>query len=90
MKQSSCVIPDAKLREELKVSIARKLVPEYRYFYEKYLQFLREERNIEMVMRFKPDNLENYLSDLFHGTLIHCGSSSASFSMCISLGCVRN
>ncbi|XP_023640564.1 exocyst complex component EXO70H1 [Capsella rubella] len=90
MKQSSCVIPDAKLRDELKVSIAKKLVPEYREFYSKYLPTLSQERNIEMLVRFKPDNLENYLSDLFHGTPILSGSSSLSSSSCISLGCVRN
>ncbi|CAH2058733.1 unnamed protein product [Thlaspi arvense] len=94
MKQSSCVILDAKLRDEFKVSIAKKLVPEYREFYEKYSPTLRQERNIEMLVRFKPDNLGNYLSDLFHGTPILSGSSSSSSYMssssCISLGCVRN
>ncbi|RID67297.1 hypothetical protein BRARA_D02384 [Brassica rapa] len=89
MKQSSCVILDAKLRDEFKVSIARKLVPEYKEFYQKYLPMLREEINIEMLVRFKPDNLENYLSDLFHGTpmLSDSSSSASSSSMCISLGC---
>ncbi|CAL9236169.1 unnamed protein product [Arabidopsis halleri] len=91
MKQSSCVITDAKLRNELKVSIAKKIVPEYREFYGKYLPTLSKERNIEILVRFKPDNLENYISDLFHGTPILSGSSSSlSSSSCISLGCVRN
>ncbi|KAL0720763.1 hypothetical protein Bca4012_035362 [Brassica carinata] len=95
MKQSSCVIEDAKLRDELKVSIARKLVPEYREFYEKYLPMLRQDRNIEMLVSFKPDNLENYLSDLFHGTAIISGSSqsassSLSSSSCCSVGCVKD
>ncbi|CAF1809427.1 unnamed protein product [Brassica oleracea var. botrytis] len=49
LKQSSCVIVDAKLRDELKVSIVKKLVPEYREFYEKYLAMLRQDRNIEML-----------------------------------------
>ncbi|XP_010509024.1 PREDICTED: exocyst complex component EXO70A1-like [Camelina sativa] len=90
-KQSSCVITDAKLRDELKVSIAKKIVPEYREFYGKYLPTLSQERNIEMLVRLKPDNLENYLSDLFHGRPILSGSStSLSSSSCISLGCVRN
>ncbi|KAL1191582.1 Exocyst complex component EXO70H1 [Cardamine amara subsp. amara] len=92
MKQSSCAIPDAKLRKELKVSIAKKLVPEYREFYSKYLPTLSKDRNIEILVRFKPDNLENYLSDLFHGTPIVSSSSSSmsSSSSCISLGCVTN
>ncbi|KFK36832.1 hypothetical protein AALP_AA4G177100 [Arabis alpina] len=92
MKQSSFVIPNAKLRDNLKVSIAKKLVPEYREFYEKYLPTLRQERNIEILVRFKPENLENYLSDLFHGTplLTDYSSSALSSSSCISLGCVRS
>ncbi|KAJ0246946.1 Exocyst complex component EXO70H1 [Hirschfeldia incana] len=75
MKQSSRVVPDAKLRDELKVSIAKKIVPQYREFYRKYLPMLGQERNIEMLVRFKPDNLENYISDLFHGTPILASSS---------------
>ncbi|KFK34771.1 hypothetical protein AALP_AA5G191600 [Arabis alpina] len=91
MKQSSRVVSDAKIRDELKVSIARKLVPEYREFYRKYLPMLGQERNIEMLVRFKPDNLENYISDLFHGTPIlgfSSFSSSSSSSSRKSLRCV--
>ncbi|ESQ44941.1 hypothetical protein EUTSA_v10010195mg [Eutrema salsugineum] len=91
MKQSSRVVPDAKLRDELKVSIAKKLVPEYREFYRKYLPMLGQEKNIEILVRFKPDNLENYISDLFHGTPILSSSSfssSSSSSSWMSLGCV--
>ncbi|WZY91981.1 hypothetical protein YC2023_064310 [Brassica napus] len=95
LKQSSCGIVDAKLRDELKVSIVKKLVPEYREFYEKYLPMLRQDRNIEMLVSFKPDNLENYLSDLFHGTPMLSGSShstSASLSSpsCFSIRCVKH
>ncbi|KAL0652613.1 hypothetical protein Bca4012_095304 [Brassica carinata] len=88
MKQSSRVVPDAKLRDELKVSIAKKLIPEYREFYKKYLPMLGQERNIEMLVRFKPDNLENYISDLFHGTPILASSSvsSSSSTSWMSLG----
>ncbi|CAH8359053.1 unnamed protein product [Eruca vesicaria subsp. sativa] len=92
MKQSPCVIEDAKLRDEIKVSIARKLVPEYREFYEEYLPTLRQKSTMEMLVNFKPDNLENYLSDLFHETEIISGSShhSASCSSCCPIGCVKN
>ncbi|KAG2328942.1 hypothetical protein Bca52824_000122 [Brassica carinata] len=91
MKQSSRVVPDAKLRDELKVSIAKKLVPEYREFYRKYLPMLGQERNIEMLVRFKPDNLENYISDLFHGTPILASSSiSSSSSSWMSFGRVSS
>ncbi|CAH8359217.1 unnamed protein product [Eruca vesicaria subsp. sativa] len=91
-KQSSRVVQDAKLRDGLKVSIAKKLVPAYREFYRKYIPMLGQERNIEMLVRFKPDNLENYISDLFHGTPIlassSVSSSSSSSSSWISLDCV--
>ncbi|CAH8389694.1 unnamed protein product [Eruca vesicaria subsp. sativa] len=80
MKQSSRVVPDSKLRDELKVSIARKIVSQYREFYRKYLPMLGQEKNIEMLVRFKPDNLENYISDLFHGTPILSSSSVSSTS----------
>ncbi|XP_013635220.1 PREDICTED: exocyst complex component EXO70A1-like [Brassica oleracea var. oleracea] len=95
LKQSSCVIVDAKLRDELEVSIVKTLVPEYREFYEKYLPMLRQDRNIEMLVSFKPDNLENYLSDLFHGTPMlsgssHSASASLSSTSCFSIGCVKH
>lgn len=66
-KQSAWTVPDPKLRDEIKVSIAQKLVPAYRQFYEScYVAILNEERNLEILVRFSPDNLGNYLSDLFH------------------------
>lgn len=67
-KQRSWVVPDPKLRDEIKVSIARKVVPAYREFYDGYLGILGVEKNLEVLVRFSPDNLGNYLSDLFHGT----------------------
>ncbi|KAK3011890.1 hypothetical protein RJ639_012916 [Escallonia herrerae] len=78
-KQTSWVVADGKLRDELKVSIAKKLVPVYREFYDTHLIQLRGEKNLEVLLRFAPDNLGNYLSDLFHGTSIS-GSSSSSLS----------
>ncbi|OIT40755.1 PREDICTED: exocyst complex component EXO70A1-like [Nicotiana attenuata] len=68
-KQKSWVVPDGKLRDEIKVSIARKLVPAYRDFYDYYMIVLSGEKNLEVLVRFSPDNIGNYLSDLFHETL---------------------
>ncbi|CAL5322418.1 unnamed protein product [Camellia sinensis] len=79
-KQMSWVVPDRKLRDEIKVSIAKKLVPAYRKFYDTYLITLSGERNLEVLVRFSPDNLGNYLSDLFHGTAVSGSSSSSSSS----------
>lgn len=80
-KQSSWVVPDPKLRDEIKVSIARKLVPAYREFYDSsYLAILSVENNLEVLVRFSPDNLGNYLSDLLHRTVEVSGNSSPSSS----------
>ncbi|KZV24700.1 protein binding protein [Dorcoceras hygrometricum] len=80
-KQRSWVVPDSKLRDEIKVSIARKLVPAYREFYDSYMTVLRKESNdFEVLARFSPDNLGNYLSDLFHDTAVFVHSSSSTQS----------
>lgn len=75
-KQKSWIVEDGKLRDDLKVSIAQKLVPTYQEFYDTYLVTLSEEKNLELLVRFSPDDLGNYLSDLFHGTSTSATSSS--------------
>ncbi|XP_022764291.1 exocyst complex component EXO70H1-like [Durio zibethinus] len=80
MKQISWIVPDGKLRDELKVSIARKLVPAYREFYETHLVTLSGEKNLEVLVRIAPDDLGNYLSDLFHGTPVSFTLLSSSHS----------
>ncbi|XP_022748020.1 exocyst complex component EXO70H1-like [Durio zibethinus] len=85
MKQILWIVPDGKLRDELKVSIARKLGPAYREFYETYLVTLSEEKNLEVLVRIAPDDLGNYLSDLLHGTPF---SSSSLLSSPHSRGCL--
>ncbi|KAB5544220.1 hypothetical protein DKX38_012332 [Salix brachista] len=69
-KQASSVVPDMKLRDELKVSIAKELIPAYREFYDTHRMALKKENNFEMFVRFTPDDLENYISALFHGTAL--------------------
>ncbi|WMV32267.1 hypothetical protein MTR67_025652 [Solanum verrucosum] len=71
-KQSSWVIPDPKLRDRVKISLASKIISIYQAFYETY----RGELDIETesIIRFAPDDLQNYLSDLFHGA---CFSDSS-------------
>ncbi|PHT46801.1 hypothetical protein CQW23_15959 [Capsicum baccatum] len=64
-KQSSWVIPDPKLRDEVKISLAKKIVSAYRPFYEKHVGSVG---GVESIVRFAPDDLQNYLSDLFYGT----------------------
>ncbi|XP_022941770.1 exocyst complex component EXO70H1-like [Cucurbita moschata] len=75
-KQTSWRVEDGKLRDELKMCIARKVVPRYREFYEGCAETVGVERG---VLRFSPDDLGKYLSDLFHG-VSSSGSTSSSSS----------
>ena len=79
-KQTSWVVPDHKHKEEIKLSIAKKLEPVYRAFYEKNRDMLSREPGLDSVVRFAPDDIGNYLSDLFYGTEISGGTSSTSSS----------
>ncbi|KAK6142188.1 hypothetical protein DH2020_003000 [Rehmannia glutinosa] len=61
-KQISWVIPDPKLRDEVKISLAKKIVPGYRAF---YLKHRENYIGVESIVRYAPEDLNNYLSDLF-------------------------
>ncbi|KAJ7971334.1 Exocyst subunit Exo70 family protein [Quillaja saponaria] len=87
-KQASWIVEEGKLRDELKVSIANKLVPVYQEFYSRALPILSDDWNLELLVRFSPDDLGNYLSDLFHGTTTSGSSTSLSLSSLLqSQGC---
>ncbi|MCL7023151.1 hypothetical protein MKW94_006626 [Papaver nudicaule] len=78
--QSSWVVTDSKLRDEIKISICRKIVPVYREFYDTNRAALSGERNVEALIRYSPDDLSNYLSDLFYGMKVSGTGSSAGNS----------
>ncbi|XP_022766173.1 exocyst complex component EXO70H1-like [Durio zibethinus] len=78
-KQSSCIVPDSKLRDDIKVSIGRKLVTVYREFYNTHKSTVGDERSARLFVRFSPENVGNYLSELFFAT-VSSGSSSMSSS----------
>ncbi|GLT74125.1 hypothetical protein SLA2020_459420 [Shorea laevis] len=78
-KQKSCVIPEQKLRDDIKVSITSKLLPVYRQFYDTHgLTVGEEERNRMLFVKFTPEEVGNYLSDLFFGADNSRSSSSSS------------
>ncbi|KAL6011210.1 hypothetical protein ACLOJK_001655 [Asimina triloba] len=64
--QSGWVVTDRGLRDEIKVSLAKKIVALYRPFYAKYRVLLRSDGSHSV--RFAPEDLENYISGLFCGT----------------------
>ncbi|KAF9675309.1 hypothetical protein SADUNF_Sadunf09G0018600 [Salix dunnii] len=80
-KQATWVVSDSKLRDHLKVSVASKIVPVYREFYGKYRQVVARK---EGVVRFAPDDLGNYLSDLLFGTGDSGSNLSSSSSSSVS------
>lgn len=77
-KQTGWVVPDPKLRDEIKQSVARRLVPAYRTFYENRREGLIRECGSESLVVYAPENLDNYLSDLFFGTTSTASSGSSS------------
>jgi exocyst complex protein 7 len=87
-KHSVCVVADPNIRDEIKVSISRKLVPIYREFYNTRGSVILGEgdgaRNLNSVVRFTPEDIENYLSDLFREKGSSGNSSASSPSSCRS------
>ncbi|TQE11082.1 hypothetical protein C1H46_003342 [Malus baccata] len=77
-KQTSWIVEDRKLRDDLKVSIEQKLVPRYQEFYDTYMVMQSGEKNLELLVRYSPDDLGNYLSDLFHRTSTSVSSTTSS------------
>ncbi|XP_031113622.1 exocyst complex component EXO70H1-like [Ipomoea triloba] len=67
-KHSLCVVHDTKLRNDLKLSIATKLLPVYREFYNAHRLTATRERSLSVVVRFAPEDVSNCLSDLFFWT----------------------
>ncbi|KAK2647625.1 hypothetical protein Ddye_015114 [Dipteronia dyeriana] len=76
-KQRPCVVPDPKLLDEIKVSIAGKLVAVYREFYNKHRNTVGE-TSVGVFVRYAPEDVENYLSDLFLGTASDSSVSTVS------------
>ncbi|XP_010543895.1 PREDICTED: exocyst complex component EXO70B1-like [Tarenaya hassleriana] len=70
-KQSACVVPDPKIRDEMKTSVARKLVTIYREFYYTHRSTValaggeNGAMNVRLVVRFTPEDIGNYISALF-------------------------
>ncbi|KAL3625902.1 hypothetical protein CASFOL_030431 [Castilleja foliolosa] len=81
-KQASWVIPDPKMRDDVKKSLTQKLVPNYRAFYQNH----REKYNgvvgvgVGLIVRYAPEDLSSYLSDLFFAAAGPGGSTSLTLS----------
>lgn len=66
--QSAWKVPDAQLREELRISISEKVIPAYRAFDGRFRNQVESARNAGKYIKYSADDLEGYLLDLFEGT----------------------
>ena len=78
-EQVAWIVADQKMRDELKLSVARKLIPAYKSLYLTSASILRGETDFPAVLRFTPDDLGNYLSDLFFGDSTSGSSTTSSY-----------
>ncbi|KAK9169172.1 hypothetical protein Syun_001312 [Stephania yunnanensis] len=79
--QASWVIPDDKLRDEIKASICMKIGLAYGVFLDKFGgAFDMNGVNKSSLVRYDTGYLGNYISDLFYGTGVSGASSSHSSS----------
>ncbi|KAG5043701.1 hypothetical protein GLYMA_03G174300v4 [Glycine max] len=79
-KQNSFVVADRELRDEIKGSIARSIVPRYREWYNVLLAKVGSVRDLTATeyVTFTPEDIENYLVNLFFfGTSSSAVSSSS-------------
>lgn len=66
--QTSWLIADDDLREDLRISIGQMLLPAYRTFHGRYAIYLDGIRHKERYLKYSPDDLQRYLLDLFEGS----------------------
>ncbi|XP_057438409.1 exocyst complex component EXO70H1 [Lotus japonicus] len=82
-KQNSFVVADRELRDEIKGSIARKIVPRYREWYNAVVGTVgsvREMAEMDFVT-FTPLDVDNYLANLFFFRKSNSGVSSPASSV---------
>ncbi|CAL9757674.1 unnamed protein product [Musa acuminata subsp. burmannicoides] len=66
--QTAWFVPNDGLREDLRISVSAQLIQAYRIFEGRYASHLDGERHRERYIKYSPDDLEEYLLDLFEGS----------------------
>jgi len=66
--QTAWKVPDAQLREELRISISEKVIPAYRSFLGRFGNQVESGRHAGKYIKYTADDLESYLLDFFEGT----------------------
>lgn len=65
--QAVWIVPDSQLREELRISIAEKLLPAYRSFLGRFRGHIESGRHPENYIKYSVDDLETAVLDFFEG-----------------------
>ncbi|KAF3964170.1 hypothetical protein CMV_011516 [Castanea mollissima] len=65
--QATWLVPDAQLREELRISISEKLLPAYRSFLGRFRAHIESGKHPENYIKYSVDDLETAVLDFFEG-----------------------
>ncbi|XWS18796.1 hypothetical protein CRYUN_Cryun32bG0075700 [Craigia yunnanensis] len=65
--QATWLIPDAQLREELRISISDKLIPAYRSFLGRFRSHIESGKHPENYIKYSVEDLETAVLDFFEG-----------------------
>ncbi|CAL9088599.1 unnamed protein product [Musa textilis] len=66
--QTAWFVPNDGLRDDLRIAVSAQLIQAYRIFEGRYASHLDGERHRERYIKYSPDDLEEYLLDLFEGS----------------------
>uniref|UniRef100_A0A453KUG1 Exocyst subunit Exo70 family protein n=1 Tax=Aegilops tauschii subsp. strangulata TaxID=200361 RepID=A0A453KUG1_AEGTS len=66
--QSGWYVPDTQLKEELRISIAEKLLPAYRSFLGRFRHHIENGRHPELYIKYTVEDLEISVTDFFEGS----------------------
>ncbi|KAF7058904.1 hypothetical protein CFC21_065877 [Triticum aestivum] len=66
--QSGWYVPDTQLKEELRISIAEKLLPAYRSFLGRFRHHIENGRHPELYIKYTVEDLEISVMDFFEGS----------------------
>ncbi|KAK1264217.1 hypothetical protein QJS04_geneDACA008595 [Acorus gramineus] len=66
-RQSQWTVPDAELRESLKLAVAEILTPAYRSFHKRFSPMVENGKNPHKYIRYTAEDLERMLGEFFEG-----------------------
>jgi len=66
--QTAWSVPDDQLRDDVRISISLKVIQAYRTFVGRYSSLLDGSRHRDRYIKYRAEDLETLLLDLFEGT----------------------